>query len=64
MYQNIILCHGDVKTCDSLYVSLIINSNLFLDGLDFFFATPQDAKKFISFLQSVVPCRYFTVSFG
>ncbi|XP_046864898.1 60S ribosomal export protein NMD3-like [Xenia sp. Carnegie-2017] len=27
------------------------------DGLDFFFATPQDAKKFVSFLQSVVPCR-------
>ena len=27
------------------------------DGLDFYFATPQDAKKFVSFLQSVVPCR-------
>ncbi|XP_028405919.1 60S ribosomal export protein NMD3-like [Dendronephthya gigantea] len=27
------------------------------DGLDFFFATPQDAKKFVSFLQSVAPLR-------
>ena len=28
------------------------------EGLDFFFSTPQDAKKFVAFLQSVVPCRY------
>lgn len=27
------------------------------EGLDFFFSTPQDAKKFVAFLQSVVPCR-------
>ncbi|KAL9962258.1 hypothetical protein ACROYT_G031342, partial [Oculina patagonica] len=30
------------------------------DGVDFFYATRADAKKFVEFLQSVVPCRYKT----
>ncbi|CAH1239124.1 NMD3 [Branchiostoma lanceolatum] len=30
------------------------------DGIDFFYATKQDAKKFVDFLQAVVPCRYKT----
>ena len=28
-----------------------------LDGVDFFYATRADARKFVEFLQSVVPCR-------
>lgn len=27
------------------------------DGLDFYFAHKQDARKLVDFLQSVVPCR-------
>ena len=29
----------------------------FLDGLDFFFATKQDGKHLVDFLQAVVPIR-------
>jgi len=28
------------------------------DGVDFFYASRADARKFVEFLQSVVPCRY------
>jgi nonsense-mediated mRNA decay protein 3 len=30
------------------------------DGLDFFFAQKQEARKLVDFLQTVVPCRYKT----
>jgi len=30
------------------------------DGLDFYFSTKQDARKFVDFLLSIVPCRYQT----
>jgi nonsense-mediated mRNA decay protein 3 len=30
------------------------------DGLDFFFAQRQEARKMVDFLQTVVPCRYKT----
>jgi nonsense-mediated mRNA decay protein 3 len=30
------------------------------DGLDFYFANKQDARKFLDFLLSIVPCRYQT----
>ncbi|XP_058954228.2 60S ribosomal export protein NMD3-like [Pocillopora verrucosa] len=30
------------------------------DGVDFFYASRADARKFVEFLQSVVPCRYKT----
>ncbi|XP_031572749.1 60S ribosomal export protein NMD3-like [Actinia tenebrosa] len=30
------------------------------DGVDFYFASKQDARKFVEFLQSVIPCRYKT----
>ncbi|KAK3744403.1 hypothetical protein QZH41_012165 [Actinostola sp. cb2023] len=30
------------------------------DGVDFFYATKQDARKFVEFLQSSIPCRYKT----
>ncbi|XP_067937287.1 60S ribosomal export protein NMD3-like [Watersipora subatra] len=30
------------------------------DGIDFFYGQPQDSRKFVEFLQAVVPCRYVT----
>ncbi|EDO33792.1 predicted protein, partial [Nematostella vectensis] len=30
------------------------------DGIDFYYASKQDARKFVDFLQSVVPCRFKT----
>ena len=30
------------------------------DGIDFFYAGKQDARKMVDFLQTVVPCRYKT----
>ena len=46
------------------FVLHVHEGGLVLDGLDFFFGCPQDAKKFVSFLQSVVPCRYIDVTNG
>ena len=36
---------------------LLLNTVYKLDGVDFFYASRADARKFVEFLQSVVPCR-------
>ena len=33
------------------------------DGIDFYYAQKQDARRLVDFLQTVVPCRYLIVWF-
>ena len=34
------------------------------DGIDFFYAGKQEARKMVDFLQTVVPCRYVKLEWG
>ena len=34
------------------------------DGIDFFYAGKQEARKMVDFLQTVVPCRYTSSNFA
>ena len=34
------------------------------DGIDFFYAGKQEARKMVDFLQTVVPCRYVELEWG
>ena len=39
------------------YTPISTNVSNLTDGLDFFYAQRQDARKLVEFLQSMVPCR-------
>jgi len=52
MYCIISIMSSIKTSIDSIYINVFK-----LDGVDFFYASRADARKFVEFLQSVVPCR-------
>lgn len=41
----------------SLIINIVFSIQLYIEGLDFFYATEAYARKMVDFLVSVLPCR-------